>query len=175
VLRDIRAGEQRQTPVQGAGGEVLGQFEPRGGVGDDAGGGDQLLGLAADVGCVPRGASSGQPGQHPCRDRVAVQRAHRSGRESHRLVGVPIAQSEQLAPPPFVQVHPGRSDHLVGTTLGPRAGIPGPTQPRPRPFTSMCPRPFPFIATPVAPDLRRPSAERPQKAGQLPNFAITFQ
>ena len=45
--------QQRNTAGQGAGGEVFGELDPHSGIGDDPGGGDQLLDFAADVGGVP--------------------------------------------------------------------------------------------------------------------------
>ena len=73
MLGDVGLVEQRDTAVQGAGGEILRQLQAHRRVGDDAGRGQVLFDLAADVGGVPRRPPRPQPRQHHRHDLLAVQ------------------------------------------------------------------------------------------------------
>ena len=92
MLGHSLAVHQGDAPVEGAGGEVLGQLEAHRRVGDDAVGGDQPLDLAADVGGVPGRAAGGQPAQHGVDGSLAGERADRSRRQRDGVGGIAIAQ-----------------------------------------------------------------------------------
>ena len=113
-------GQQRTHACGGPGGDVLGELDPGGGVGDQVGLGEQDLDLAADVGGVPGRPLRPEPGDRPGRPR-------RPGRSS------PTASPEPAAAAGLrrVAVARGRAARRstapparapsVGTTLSGRA------------------------------------------------------
>ena len=72
VLRQLAPVEQRHALGERAGGHVLGQFDPDGGVSDDVRGRDQRLDLAAQVSGIPPRAPRPHPRHHLCGSLVAV-------------------------------------------------------------------------------------------------------
>lgn len=73
VFGDVVAIEQPRTRRHRQRREVFGQLAPHWRVGDDAGAGDVLLDLAADVSGVPGRTACPQPGQHLPDRRVPVE------------------------------------------------------------------------------------------------------
>ena len=73
VIGGVVAVEQAGASCHGAGRQVFGELAARCGGGDDARAGDDCLGLPADVGVVPAGASGAEPGDDQFGGGVAVE------------------------------------------------------------------------------------------------------
>jgi len=175
VLGHALARQQRQAAFHRPGGEVLGQLVSHRRVRDDPGGGDQLLGLTADVGGAPRRPAGGRLRQHPLHRMVPVERAGRGGGQVDRPVGVAVAEGAELGPPPRGEVGAGLGSDLVRASVSPGASIPGAGQRRAGVLAGMRGDPLPFVAVQIPRDLPRPSAAWVDEVGELPDLSHRVQ
>ena len=167
--------QQRDAFVQRSRGQVLGQFDPDGGVGDDAGAGDELLDFAAYVGRVPGRAPLPQPGQDSLDGAVAVECAGADARVEDRAGRVAVAQRVQFGDPMRGDLGPIAGDDLA------RSGVvPCPVVPlQPQAGAGFLPwvrsPPGGFVAVQVGFDLRGAGAERAHVLAHLRDLTALLE
>ena len=134
-----------------AGGQVLGQFAPDRGVGDDVAAGDELLDLAADVGGVPRRPARRRAATTP-RRRPALRSSAPTGSASIGAVPdvVAVAERVQFVDPALGQFRAVAGHDLVRAGVGPGARVPRPPQRRARLLTRVGGAPLGLVAVDVA-------------------------
>jgi hypothetical protein len=163
---------QRDTPCQGAGGEVFGQLKTHCRVGDDPAAGDEVFDLAADISRVPRRPPGTEARDHLGHRHVAVEPTRPGQCQLDRSVGVSIAERGEFAQPAAMHLGTRFGDHLVRAAIGPRAGIPGSPQPWSRLIAGICSAPLGFVPVDVGRDLRRASGEGPDEVGELLDLTV---
>ena len=167
VLGHVGRGEERGTPSNRSGGDVLGQFDPRRRLSDHVGLRNQDLDRAADVGQVPRRPLRRQLSERPIRRAVAVDPRHRCRLQRGWSSRVAVAEVPQLGVPPRHQIGAAGRGDLVRAGVGPRPPIPHLPQLRPGLLTGMLAPPLGLVTVDVPVDLTRPGAERPDIRGKL--------
>ena len=167
MFGDIGSCQERGAGFDGAGGEVLGQLAPDHWIGDDTGGGDLLLHLAADVGRVPRRPLAAEPRQYRLDELVPVKPTDRRDVDGDTLPRLLEAESVQLVDPPLRELGAILGDDLVGSCRGPRSSVPGLPELGPGFLVRVVGSPLGFVALDVVPDLRGPGAEGADVRSQL--------
>ena len=171
MLRNVVAVQQRRARGQGAGGEVFGQLEAHRSVDDEPGGGDPLLDLASDVGCVPGRAFGTQPAQHHLDGSVTIQPTDTRRRERDASTRVAVAKLVEVLVPGCNHGRTVGRDHLVGSCLGPGPPVPGPPELRSGFLSGVRSPPRRLVGVDVASDLRRARTEPSREGGQFGDLA----
>ncbi|MEO8887800.1 MAG: hypothetical protein ABI429_00655 [Jatrophihabitantaceae bacterium] len=162
---------QRPRGAGSADGQVLGELGPHLGGGDHAAAHDQHLGLASDVGLVPRRAAGGEAGQDLGRGLVAIDVSHAWADDRRRPSRWLVAERGEFLDPPIVQNLARLDVRLAGPVLGQRAGVPRSAPGRARFLVRVgCP-PLRLVLLDLGRDLHSALAERLDVAGQLHHFA----
>ncbi len=154
------------TSFECAGGEVFGEFEPHCRVADDGRTGQESFDFAAHVGRVPGRAGRAEPCQDLLDRGVAVKLPGKFKRKLHRSIAVAVAERGQFLQPAAVHVRAGFGRHLVGSLLGPRAGVPGTPLRWSRLRARMRGAPLGFVALDVRADLRCAAGKTHRRTGR---------